>query len=856
MSKILIIAEKPSVAKDIAKALGGFTNEKEYLESDSQIITWAVGHLLEFIPPEEIDAKYKPWLLETLPILPDEFKYKIKDKCAARIKVISKLIKRKDVEALVNACDAGREGELIFREIVNYCKSKKPILRLWLQSMTAESIRTEFANLRPGKDYENLYKAAQCRSEADWLIGINATRALTRRMKTRNENTSWSAGRVQTPTLAMLTSRELEILTFRPSPFWKVKATFALLPQDEDSPTYEATWFDPKFSKSDECHKEDWILDRDKAQHIIESVSGREGIANETQTPEKISAPGLFDLTTLQREANRRFGMSAKHTLNAAQSLYETHKLITYPRTSSKCLPSDYVATVRQLLGMFSNNRSRGVDGYLDFSLYGKFAALINEQEKLLNYGKIFNDKAISDHFAIIPTLQMASGNLREDEAKIYNLIVRRFLAAFMPVSIKIKIERVTKVKKGRETFYFKTRSSYIKEEGWQAVYGRESQEKDQNLTPLPDKDTKVINTDCKLEDEVTQPPARISEARLLSLMENAGKQVEDESLSLAIKEMGLGTPATRAEIIEALITRKYAERADKALKATVKGIILIDLLQRIECKRLASAELTGQMEYNLNQVEQGQYARKKYMQDIVDYTCEIVDKAKTFQYEDLYAGEEPLGPCPLCHEHQVYEGVRYYICAGNRNGKKEEHTCDFILWKDRNGRYLDKQTVKELLNSGETPYLEGFKGTGTQTYKAKLLIRDGEVVTETEKGQSLDLPDVDLPVSGEVLGICPFDSNCQVFETPSAYVCQQNCVRSGAHRKGLNIPRIICQRPLSHEELALLLQEGKTEMYNDFVSKYNKNFTGAIVLNETSGRYRFEFMPRQRATKKAKEEK
>ena len=503
MSKSLIIAEKPSVAKDIAKALGGFKDAKEFLESEDYIITWAVGHLLEFIQPEDIDPKYKAWKLEDLPIIPKKFVLQPKDKCTPRIKEISKLIKRQDVDCLINACDAGREGELIFREIVQYCKSKKNIKRLWLQSMTQESIRQAFKDLRPGEDYENLYQAAQCRSEADWLIGINATRALTRRLKTRSEKVSWSAGRVQTPTLAMLCAKEEEILKFRPSPFWKVKASFAVPSESADlfnfssesakegelkkltgdpqalnslssktiPHTYEAVWFNPECRKTEDGPKRDeWISDKERADFILQTASCAEGEASETRKNENIASPRLFDLTTLQREANRRFGMSAKHTLDTAQRLYESHKLITYPRTSSKCLPSDYTGQVKNLFAMLAAD-TREKEGFLDFKLYASSAAKLASEEKFRSFGKIFDDKGITDHFAIIPTLQRVSKALKEDEAKIYNLILRRFLAAFYPAAVKAKIERITKISTGSEVLCFRTKASYLSEEGWMAVY-------------------------------------------------------------------------------------------------------------------------------------------------------------------------------------------------------------------------------------------------------------------------------------------------------------------------------------------------------------------------------------------------
>ncbi|MGM9999284.1 MAG: DNA topoisomerase 3, partial [Candidatus Bruticola sp.] len=855
MSKRLIIAEKPSVAKDIAKALGGCRDEKEYLESEENVITWAVGHLVEFIAPEEIDPKYKAWKLEDLPIIPKSFNLKAKDRCTPRLRIIAKLAKRPDIDAVVNACDAGREGELIFRELIAFCKIKKPILRLWLQSMTPEAIRSGFDSLKPGAEYENLYQAAQCRAEADWLIGINSTRALTRRLKTRTEKVSWSAGRVQTPTLAMLQSHELDILQFRPAPYWRLKAEFALkddsLPNTETKPhTYEAVYFDPSFNikqiGEDKNFKgrDEAIFDKKEAERIEKAVKNRCGNVTETRRLKQEAAQPLFDLTSLQREANRRFGMSAKSTLAAAQRLYESHKLITYPRTSSKCLPSDYVGQVRKIWSVISAYRSRQQEGALDFPLYASAAQKLEGKPQMRNYAKIFDNSRISDHFAIIPTTQPAGRSLRDDEAKIYNLILRRFLAAFFPPSVTAVIERITTVEAEGELFSFRTRASFLCEKGWREVYGIESKEESAALPELgtsPDHPIQAQNIKTKLKDEITKPPARITEARLLSLMEKVGKQVEDEDFSSAIEETGLGTPATRAEIIEALLTRGYIERADHGLKATTKGIILIDLLKRIGCRRLASPELTGQMEYNLNQVEHGTYKRKDYMGDIIDYTKDIVVKTKDFEYADIYADEKPLGQCPICHR-QVYEKMRFYACEANQG--KEGEGCSFIVWKDKNGRYIDTRTMKELLEHGETEYLEGFKGSGRQTYRAKLRLKGSDLELETDSGTVVS-DGIDLPVSDEVLGVCPFDKNCRVNENASSYQCQQICVQNGSHKKGFSMPRIVCQRPISHDDLAHFLNKGRTELLDNFVSRFNKPFKGYIVLNKNTGRYAFEFAPR-----------
>lgn len=836
MPKSLIVAEKPSVGRDIAKALGGFEDHKEYLESDGYVISWAVGHLVEFKEPEEIDPKYKQWKLEDLPILPAPFEFKPKSGHSARLGALKKLFNRKDVTEIVNACDAGREGELIFRELLDYFDAKKPTRRLWLQSMTPTAIREGFRRLKPGADYDRLGDAARCRSEADWLIGINATRALTRRMKTRMEKSSWSAGRVQTPTLAMLTDREIEILTFRPTPFWRIQGTFAAASHE-----YEGTWFDPKFQADpDRPRKDDWITDEETLNRILDQVRGKTGAAEETRKPATESAPPLFDLTTLQREANRRFGMSARRTLAAAQKLYEGYKLLTYPRTDSRCLPSDYRPPVQQVLDMLGGG---GSGDYARAARYLKSNGLQNE-------GRIFDDKGVSDHFAIIPTAERAPASLEGDEARIYDLVVRRFLAAFYPPATWIRVERITKV----EGHHFRTRSRHLAKAGWYEVYGRDAEaEKDRELPALVPgqdraQDVPARNLQAEALSEQTRPPARINEGRLLSLMENAGKAVDDEHLSRILHEKGLGTPATRAEIIEALIARQYVERSDRSLKATTKGVLLIDMLRRIQVQRLASAELTGELEYHLHQVEEGERQRDAFMSEIQDYTIEVVNRAKDFEYGELYKKDPPLGRCPVCRQKQVFEQARFYACEDNTG--KGASACNFIIWKEKGGRYLDRVTISELIEHGETAMLEGFTSTRGQSYKAKLRLSPrGELEMEAEGGANgggeASPGAAALPVSDEPLGPCPFHAECEVVETPTHFACRGICVEKAGRKAGLTLPRVVCQRVIEREEAVHYLAHRETEMLENFISRFGKPFKAKLVLKDT-GKHGFEFAPRE----------
>ncbi len=851
MSKALVVAEKPSVARDIAAALGGCENHESHLESDQFVISWAVGHLLELKEPEEIDPKYKRWLLEDLPILPESFDWKPKEGQSDRIRVLNKLSKRPDVTKVINACDAGREGELIFRELIQHFQCTKPTLRLWLQSMTREAIRDGFSKLKPGSDYDGLGDAAFCRAEADWLIGMNSTRALTRRMKTRTETTAWSAGRVQTPTLALLAEREIEVLTHRPEPYWRILGEFKA-----PSHTYQGTWFDPKFESSpDSPKKDDWILDVKELERILEAVKGKTGEAEETRKPRRESAPALFDLTSLQREANRKFGFSARRTLQAAQRLYEQHKLLTYPRTDSRCLPNDYVAHVQTVLGK------------LQTTPYGQASRYLLKNG-LQNQKKIFDDSKVSDHFAIIPTENMPSTELSGDDARVYDLVMRRFLAAFYPPAVWIEVERITTVNKE----HFRTRSRYLNDPGWYEVYGKEGE--DTKLPPLgqlsadveaalvkslqgesasvemPLETTRakavgVTNLDAHSEAEQTKPPARITEARLLSLMEHAGQQVkDDEALSDVMKGKGLGTPATRAEIIENLISKQYSRRAERVLRATSKGILLIDLLKRIKIDRLASARLTGELEMHLQEVEQGRRKRNQFMEEVFGDVQAIVERAKTFSYDELYKDDPPLGRCPKCQQADVYEQSRFYACKRN-NGK--DAPCTFIIWKERSGRYIERVTVKELLKDGQTAILEGFLTSSGRGYAARLKFNEEfQLETVSEGGDGSGGGDAIDP-NAVPLAPCPLlPDGCSVYETPSNYRCQNHCVADHPKRKiGVVLPKLVCQREIQVEEALAYFTTGSTPDLPDFISRFGRPFTARLTM-QANGRHTFEFPPRE----------
>ena len=848
MAKTLVITEKPSVARDIAAALGGFTEHEGYSESERYVISFAVGHLFELLEPEEIDPKYKRWLLDDLPILPEEFHFKPKSGQAERIRTLKKLIQRDDIDLVVNACDAGREGELIFREIVKHFASHKPVRRLWLQSMTDDSIREGFSHLRPGADFEGLGAAAECRAYSDWLIGMNATRALTKRLKGRKEKTAWSAGRVQTPTLALLVERELEVLAHVPRPYWRVTGTF-----EHDGQTYTGTWFDPGFQVGeDEEARDDRIFDEQRARAIAAAVHGQRGTAEETRKPSRESAPPLFDLTSLQREANRRFSWSAKRTLGAAQRCYEQHKILTYPRTDSRCLPQDYREIVRRVLATLAAAARHEAPVAM-----GEYAAAASYLERagLQNEARTFDNSGVSDHFAIIPTGTLPTAALSGDDRRLFDLVVRRFLGAFYPAALWVRVERTSEVLGER----FRTRARSLQEPGWRAVLAAAESDEDEGvLAPLrPGEDdvqgVAVRAPAAEVVAEETKPPARITEARLLSLMENAGQQIEDENLAAVLHEKGIGTPATRADIIENLIAKGYAVRVGKALRPTVKGIRLIDILKRVHIDRLASAELTGEIETHLLDVEKGRRTAADYMGEITEYAREIVNRARNFEFDEVYPNQESLGPCPRCGK-PVYERSWFYRCV-EEPGTPEDQVCPLRIWKDTSGRYIDRASATALVRDGKTGVLDGFTARDGRTYRGRLeLDREAWSVKVRSEGwadgeQALAAPEYE--VNTEPLGRCPREEDCKVIESSTHFICERKLKEEQNGKDdslpkscGFQLPRTVCKREITREEALVYLRTGRTELLTDFTSRFGRPFSATLVLKE-SGRHGFEFPPR-----------
>ena len=838
MSKALIIAEKPSVAQDIVRALtptaGKFEKHDEYFEGEHHLVTSAVGHLLEIKAPEEFDVKRGKWSFANLPVIPPHFDLNPIDKSKSRLAAIVKLVKRKDVSELINACDAGREGELIFRLIQQHSKSKHPVKRLWLQSMTPAAIRDGFEHLRSDKQMLPLADAARSRSEADWLVGINGTRAMTAFNSRDGGFFLTTVGRVQTPTLSIVVEREEKIRKHVSRDYWEIKASFAA-----QAGEYEGKWFDPKWKKNpdDAEQRADRLWNEKDAKAIADAARGQPATVTEESKPSTQSAPGLYDLTTLQREANSRFGFSAKTTLSIAQALYEKHKVLTYPRTDSKALPEDYVAVVKNTMEMIASE-----------DMPGPLRALAPHAKKAIKEGyvkpnkRIFDNAKVSDHFAIIPTL-IAPKSLTEIEAKLYDMVVKRFLAVFFPPA-EFQVTTRISVAAGHS---FQTNGKVMVKPGWLAVYGREAQEDDANLVAVA-KDEKVRTESVDVNALKTKPPARYTEATLLSAMEGAGKLVEDEDMREAMQEKGLGTPATRAAIIEGLIMEKYIFRDGRELVPTAKAFQLTTLLRGLGVEDLTKPELTGNWEYQLSEMEKGLLSREAFMAEIAAMTQRIVAKAKEYDRDTIPGDYATLKtPCPNCGG-VVKENYRRFTCTGP---KGEGAECGFSIGKIPGGRSFELNEVEEFLANKKIGPLEGFRSKAGWPFTAELkLVFDDEIKNwklefdfgedakkEGESGEPIDFS------AQESLGPCPKDQG-RVFEHGSSYVCE--------HAVGANVTcdfksgKIILQQPVAREQMTKLLATGKTDLLENFVSnKTRRKFKAFLAFDKKEGKVSFEFQPR-----------
>jgi DNA topoisomerase-3 len=827
MGKALIIAEKPSVAADIARVLGGFAKQGDYFESDAYVLSSAVGHLVEIAAPEQYEVKRGKWSFAHLPVIPPEFDLRPIEKSAERLKLLTRLIKRKDVDALINACDAGREGELIFRLIVQHAKARQPIRRLWLQSMTPGAIREGFARLRDDTQMLPLADAARCRSEADWLVGINGTRAMTAFNSRDGGFYLTTVGRVQTPTLAIVVEREERIRKFQARAYFEVKATFGA-----KAGTYEGRWFDPAFQRNpaDADLRPERIWDEAKARAIVAACEGKPGTVTEESRPSTQAAPALFDLTSLQREANGRFGFSAKTTLSLAQALYEKHKVLTYPRTDSKALPEDYVGTVRQTMEMLG-----------DVAPYGQFSRQVLKNDWIKPGNKrIFDNSKISDHFAIIPTL-LAPKALSDAEQKIYDLVVKRFLAVFFPSAEYRITTRITTV----ETHAFKTEGKVLVNAGWLAIYGREAvaeskpaagKDKDaeeaSSGTLVAVEPDEVVRTDAiEALALATRPPARFNEATLLSAMEGAGKLVDDEELREAMGTKGLGTPATRAQVIEGLINESYLIREGRDLIPTAKAFQLLTLLRGLGVAELTMPELTGEWEYKLSQMERGQLDRDAFMREIAEMTEHIVARAKGYGPTDVPGDYATLKePCPKCGG-VAKENYRRFACTA----------CDWSITKSPSSRLLEPAEAEQLIRDRTIGPLQGFRSKMGRPFAAILKLVQPDWKLEFDFGQS-DGGDDDEPIdfSGqEPVGACPRCAS-KVFEHGMSYVCEKSvgAGRTCDFRSG----KVILQQPVERAQMSKLLAEGRTDLLDGFVSSRTRRRFKAFLVRQPDGKVGFEF--------------
>ena len=829
MAKKFIIAEKPSVANDIARALGGFTRHGDYYESAQYLLSSAIGHLLAIAAPDEYEVKRGKWSLANLPVIPTHFDLMPIERTEERLKLLERLIKRKDVAGLINACDAGREGELIFRYIVQHAGSKKPIERLWLQSMTRSAILEGFASLRPDEALRPLADAAVCRSESDWLVGINGTRAMTAFNSKEGGFYKTTVGRVQTPTLAILVEREQRFRSFVPRDYWELHADFST-----GKAGYAGRWFDEKFERAQGDENNDSrperIWDQARASAIRAKCEGKPGIATEESKPTTQLSPLLYDLTSLQREANGRFGFSARMTLSLAQALYEKHKVVTYPRTDSRALPQDYLSTVRSVMEMLTGGRAHKPAGVL--ASYAPFAAQVLKEGWVRTNKRIFDDAKVSDHFAIIPTLA-APRQFNEAETKLYDMVVKRFLAVFFPAAEFMVTTRITRVQ-GEP---YRTDGRVMNKPGWLAVYGRESQTRDESVSLPPLDGPNVRVKRVELHGTQTRPPARFTEATLLSAMEGAGKLIEDEDLREAMREKGLGTPATRAAVIEGLIFEDYLHRTGRELQPTPKAFSLMFALKHFGITEITSPELTGDWEYKLRQMEHGELRRNVFMDHIVDTTREMVERIRNGNIPDE-AFATLKTPCPKCGA-TVQENYRKFQCQ----------TCDFAIWRVMSGRELAPEEIEELIKKRVVGPLTGFRSRMGRPFAGALkLSADMKAEFDFSQGGEGRDGEAEAPdFSGQKpLGVCP-KCGAHVFEQPMAYLCEKSVgpERSCDFRSG----RVILQRPVEREQMLKLLSTGRTDLLHRFISKKGRPFS-AFLVRGADGKVGFEFA--SRATKSA----
>ncbi|MCA9178317.1 MAG: DNA topoisomerase III [Planctomycetales bacterium] len=846
MSKTLIIAEKPSVATDLARVLGKlpefgkFERKKDYFESDTGLISSAVGHLVELKMPEGPNGKKLPWGLKHLPVIPNRFELQPIERSEARYKLLLKLLKRKDVNVVVNACDAGREGELIFRYLLQLADLNKDltIKRMWMQSMTDNSIIDAWQHLRTDEEMQPLAAAAMCRSEGDWLIGLNGTRALTAYNSRNGGFNVTSAGRVQTPTLVILAEREREIKEFRPRTYYEVHGEFQVA-----AGAYQGRWFDEQFAKdeADPHRRAERIWDKAEAERILHRCEqAGSGVVEETKKPRTKSCERLFDLTSLQRECSGKHGFSASRTLQFAQQLYDRYKLTTYPRTDSRYLPEDYVQTVRDTVGALAKSKPNSAFG----EEFIRYSAWVASNNRVTPTKRIFDTSKVSDHFAIIPTGKTPPASIDDAVRKVYEVILRRFLAVFYPPAEYEDTTRITRL--GGDAFL--TKGSVLVKPGYLEVYGRRAgvaSEKGE-LVAAVSGETAAVDS-IELKEDATRPPARYNDSTLLSAMETAGKRVDNEELREAMSERGLGTPATRASIIESLISKKFVLRHKDNPREFVcsnKGIALVDLLEEIGITTLGSPEMTGEWEHKLKEMEHGRLKRSEFMREINDLTKKIVDQTREFTeaainrpYPDLEA------TCPECGNTSFRQTDGLFEC--------KTPDCDFRVKKHIASHELTGQEAKDLLAHHRIGPISNFKNRFGQPFAADLtLVKEKKKwkVNFVFEGDDERQSELDNLSDEQVICEAPIldgsDQRVKVYETDKAYLAPD--MAKAADDRGVRISKTILQREIPRDQAEKLFVEGKTDLMPGFVSKRGRRFAAHLTLDRTTGKLGWEFAPRK----------
>ncbi|MCB9831266.1 MAG: topoisomerase C-terminal repeat-containing protein [Planctomycetes bacterium] len=845
MGKTLIITEKKSVADDFARVFGHesdsqnakgrrFKKHDLHYESDDLIIAWASGHLLELQEPGLYQKEWKYWSLEKLPIIPDSFVHIPREADAKGKKLLSnldKLIRDDEVTEIVNGCDAGREGELIFNLILDHARGKrkkvadKKVVRLWLQSMTTDAILEAFRHLKADDEMTPLREAAYCRDQADWLVGMNGTRALTKRFLGGKNRVSLAVGRVKTPTLAFLVDREREIDNFIPVPYWELYATFDVDSKGsgEEENQYVAQWN----GKDAEGKATDRILDGAEAAALRKKVEGKIGEIEDTTRRSKEKPPQLFDLTQLQRRASSAFGFTLKRTLAIAQTLYEQKKAITYPRTSSRYLPQDYRGEVPRIMQQLAGG------GYRE--LYSKVPN--RERPDSEQKGQVFDDKKVSDHFALIPTGEVPK-SLRPDEQKIYDLIVRRFFAAFMPSAERETTTRKTTV----EGEVFKATARKLVVTGWRAAEPIAADD-----IPFPDAaaDGKALCLESELSEKATTPPSRFTDGTLVAEMETCGKHVENEEEAEALKEIGIGTPATRAAIVEDLIFKHLARREGRNLVPTALGSTLVRIVRNLQLDALAKPDMTGTWEKRLNMVMDGHYDASVFMAEIRGFVEEMVAKVKNAAEGSAILAADHPGPlhCPKCGKG-LEEKAYSYFCV-------DQEDCGIRIHKDAGGKHLFPEVLGRLIEhmKDEDPMVGPFTGFERPKAPCKMKIsEEGQVLLKPEGDVEFEQhelrPEAQID-DGTPVGKCP-KCGAEVQAQGTGYACTSEDCKFRLSKK-------LLMRELPPAQVKKMLAEAgaKTDLIEGFISKRGRPFSAMLFFEE--GSLKWEFPPRAPRKKAAK---